>query len=231
MSTTPPLVRVRVWDLPTRVFHWALALCVVGLVVTGNVGGEAMVFHFRLGHAVLALVLFRIVWGLVGGRWSRFRSFLYTPRELLADMRGKGRTSGRLGHSPSGALSVFALLALLTAQVMSGLFSNDEIAFSGPLSHLASNAFVALATLYHATVGKWVLLALVLMHLLAIAYYTRRRHRLVSAMVHGDKELAPSMSSTPASRDDALSRLGALLLLLLCGGLSYYISRLAPPLY
>ena len=228
MSTTPPLVRVRVWDLPTRVFHWALALCLVGLLVTGNVGGEAMVFHFRLGHAVLALLLFRIVWGLVGGRWSRFRSFLYTPRELLADMRGKGRTSGRVGHSPSGALSVFALLALLIAQVMSGLFSNDEIAFSGPLSHLASNAFVALATGYHTSVGKWVLLALVLVHLIAIAYYTRRRHRLVSAMVHGDKELAPA---TPASRDDALSRLGVLLLLLLCGGLSYCISRLAAPLF
>ena len=231
MSITPPLVRVRVWDLPTRVFHWALALCLVGLLVTGNVGGEAMVFHFRLGHAVLALLLFRIVWGLVGGRWSRFRSFLYSPRELLADMRGKGRTPGRVGHSPLGALSVFALLALLAAQVASGLFSNDEIAFSGPLSHLASNGFVALATGYHTSIGKWVLLTLVLVHLIAIAYYTMRRHRLVAAMVHGDKELAPSSSPTPASRDDALSRLGALLLLLLCGGLSYYISLLAAPLY
>lgn len=228
MSATPPLVRVRVWDLPTRVFHWALALCLVGLAVTGNMGGEAMVFHFRLGHAVLALLLFRLAWGLVGGRWSRFRSFIYGPRELIADLCGHAGASERIGHSPAGALSVFALLSILAAQVLSGLFSDDEIAFSGPLSHLASNAFVGLATGYHTKIGKLIVLALVLLHLLAIAYYTWRRHRLVSAMVHGDKELVPT---TPASRDDAFTRLGALLLLLVCGGLSYFISRLAPPLY
>jgi cytochrome b len=227
MSATPPLVRVRVWDLPTRVFHWALALCLVGLIVTGNVGGDAMVLHFRLGHAVLALLLFRLAWGFVGGRWSRFRSFIYGPRALINDIRSRTNSSGRIGHSPAGALSVFAMLAFIAAQVVSGLFSDDEIAFSGPLSHLASNAFVSLATGYHTEIGKLIVLALVLLHLLAIAFYTWRRHRLVSAMVHGDKELTPT---TPASRDDALTRLGALLLLLICAGVSYFISRLASPL-
>lgn len=78
----PPLTTmtqhtVRIWDLPTRIFHWALAACIVALVITAKVGGNAMVWHFRLGYTVLALLVFRAVWGLMGGRWSRFSAFLY----------------------------------------------------------------------------------------------------------------------------------------------------------
>ena len=79
---------VRIWDLPTRIFHWALAACIVALVITANVGGNAMVWHFRLGYTVLALLVFRLVWGLVGGRWSRFSAFLYSPARLLRYLRG-----------------------------------------------------------------------------------------------------------------------------------------------
>ncbi|HEY0202127.1 MAG TPA: cytochrome b/b6 domain-containing protein, partial [Burkholderiaceae bacterium] len=71
------LKTARVWDLPTRIFHWLLAASVIGLVITGNVGDAAMPWHFRLGYAVLSLLLFRLIWGLVGGYWSRFRAFLY----------------------------------------------------------------------------------------------------------------------------------------------------------
>ena len=79
---------VRIWDLPTRLFHWLLALCVIGLVITANVGGNAMVWHFRLGYAVATLLLFRVVWGLVGGHWSRFSSFLYAPASIVRYLKG-----------------------------------------------------------------------------------------------------------------------------------------------
>jgi cytochrome b len=96
--------KVRVWDLPTRLFHWTLACCVVGSVVSAKMGGNAMVWHFRLGYVVAALLLFRVVWGLIGGRWSRFASFIYAPGTLLAYWRGKLGPHGRweVGHSPMG---------------------------------------------------------------------------------------------------------------------------------
>lgn len=220
------LKKVRVWDLPTRVFHWSLALCTLGLAVSGLTGGSAMVWHLRLGYAVLTLLLFRIVWGLVGGRWSRFGSFIYAPRSVINYLRGKGRPEHSVGHSPIGAVSVFAMLAVLMAQVGTGLLSDDEIAFAGPLTSFFSNATVSLATNYHADIGKWLLLVLVVLHIAAITFYLRRKNKLVGAMVHGDKQLR--MAPLP-SRDDAVSRGAALLILSACGALVYWATSLAMP--
>lgn len=214
---------IRIWDLPTRVFHWSLVALIVTQIVTANVGGNAMVWHMRSGYGVIALLLFRLVWGLVGGRWSRFRSFLYTPASVWRYLRG--RLAEPAGHSPLAALSVFALLAALTLQVASGLFSDDEIAFSGPLTALVSSQRVDQATWFHTEVGKFVLIALVLLHVLAIAYYTLvRRKTLVRPMIGGDKLLDPA---TPASRDDARSRVLALVLFAACAGVVAYLVRLA----
>lgn len=205
---------VRIWDLPTRVFHWALFALVVSLVVTGNVGGNAMVWHLRAGYGVLTLLLFRVVWGLVGGRWSRFGSFLFAPSTIWRYVRGKHPEPA--GHSPLGALSVFGLLGALALQASAGLFSDDEIAFSGPLTSLVSSERVAFATWYHTEVGKLIVIALVVLHLAAIAYYTlRKRKKLVPAMVLGDKVLE---AAAEPSRDDALTRTLALVLLGACGG-------------
>src|SRR5262245_58939509 len=103
-----PTLRVRVWDLPTRIFHWALALAVVGQLITGLSG--QLEWHFRIGYLVLALLLFRLVWGLVGGHWSRFGSFMHSPGALRDYLRGQARPDHEVGHSPLGALSVFAML-------------------------------------------------------------------------------------------------------------------------
>lgn len=220
--------RVRVWDLPTRVFHWALVLCVTGLAISGSVGGSAMVWHFRFGYAVLALLLFRITWGLVGGRWSRFAAFLYAPQSLLNYVRGQGKPEHGVGHSPLGALSVFAMLGILIAQVSTGLLSDDEISFAGPLTGFVSNATVSLASNYHTEIGKWLLLGLVVLHIAAILFYLYRKQNLVSPMLHGDKELALAV---PPSRDDALSRIAALLILLACAALAYWVSSLGAPAF
>lgn len=226
MDNTAGLHTVRVWDLPTRFFHWTLALGVVGLGVSGMVGGNAMVWHFRLGHAVLALLLFRLVWGLAGGRWSRFGAFLYAPQSLIGHLKGRGKPEHGVGHSPLGALSVFAMLGILLAQVASGLLSDDEIAFAGPLTGFVSNSVVSLATQYHSDIGKWLLLGLVALHLAAIVFYQRRQHKLVAAMLHGDKALAVKL---PSSRDDMVSRSAALLVMALCAALAWWVSSLEVP--
>jgi cytochrome b len=222
--TNKNLHKVRVWDLPTRFFHWALVACVIGLAITGTVGGNAMVWHFRFGYTVLALLLFRIVWGLVGGRWSRFGAFIYAPQSVINYLKGQGKPEHGVGHSPIGAGSVFAMLGFLVAQVGTGLLSDDEIAFSGPLTRFVSNATVSLSTNYHKNIGKWVLLALVVLHIAAIVYYLSRKHNLVGAMLHGDKEL---VVKAPSSRDDTVSRVAAVLILTICGGVAYWVSTLA----
>lgn len=219
MPATPPpspMHVVRIWDLPTRLFHWALAICFVGLVITGQFGGSAMVWHFRFGYAVLSLLLFRLAWGLVGGHWSRFAQFLYSPRTVWRYLRGQGGSELHAGHNPLGAASVFALLVFLLLQVASGLVSDDEIAASGPLTAWVSSDWVTLATHYHRTLGKPILLGLVVLHLGAILYHLWvKRDNLIRPMLHGDKSLPTPL---PSSRDDLRIRLVAAVLWLACLG-------------
>jgi cytochrome b len=215
--------KIRVWDLPTRVFHWVLLGCIVGLVITGSVGGNAMVWHFRIGLAVLALLLFRLVWGWVGGRWSRFATFIYSPRSIINYLKGDGKPEHSVGHTPAGAGSVFALLGILFAQVASGLISDDEIASAGPLVRFVSGATSNVATNYHTNIGKWIILALVVLHVTAIVFYLWRKQNLIKPMLNGDKQLALAV---PASRDDAASRVAALAIFGVCVAFVVWIGSL-----
>lgn len=208
---------VRVWDLPTRVFHWSLALLVITSVVTVNVGGNAMTWHFRAGYAVIALLGFRLVWGLIGGRWSRFASFIYAPGAVLRYLRGDHRAGDHfeVGHNPLGSLSVFGLLAVLLLQVSTGLFADDEIANSGPLVRFVSGDTSSLATQWHADIGAVIIYVLVGLHVAAIVFYRwRKRLDLVTPMLKGDKLLPPQV---PPSVDNPARRLLAAALLLACG--------------
>lgn len=205
---------IRVWDLPTRLFHWLLAAGVIGLIVTGSVGGNWMNWHLRLGYAVLTLLLFRLIWGFIGGHWSRFGRFIYAPSSLVAYLRGRGQPEHQVGHTPLGALSVFALLLILLAQVGTGLVSDDEISFFGPLVQFVSGETVSLATGYHKDIGKLIILVLIGLHVLAIAYYKwMKRQSLVRPMVTGDKQVPVTV---PSTRDTAGTRLLALVVLSLC---------------
>lgn len=213
---------IRVWDLPTRLFHWTLVLCVVTLIITGNIGGNAMAWHARAGYGVGSLLLFRLIWGFVGGHWSRFRSFVPMPSTLWAYLRGATTTTP--GHNPLGALSVLALLGFLAAQVGTGLLSDDEIAFSGPLTRFVSGNMVSLATTYHKEIGKLILIALVVLHVCAIVFYRfKKGENLVGPMLGGDKLLAEPV---PASRDDGRSRVLALVLLTLCVAVLAWVASL-----
>ena len=216
--------RVRVWDLPTRVFHWLLVACVVLLVITGYVGGDAMQWHARLGYTVLTLLLFRLAWGFIGGHWSRFRSFLYAPSSVLAYLGGRAHPDHLVGHNPLGAGSVFAMLLLLLAQVGTGLVSDDEIAFTGPLNRFVKNSTALAATWYHKAVGQWLVIALVVVHVAAIVYYlVKKRENLVRPMVVGDKNVA---SEARSSRDELATRVIALVLVAACAGLVAWLVSL-----
>ncbi|MGJ7486204.1 cytochrome b/b6 domain-containing protein [Variovorax sp. LT2P21] len=220
------MARTRIWDLPTRLFHGLLALTVTGVLVTGWTG--VMDWHFRLGYAVLALLLFRLVWGFVGGRWSRFAAFIHGPRSVGAYLRGQAHPDHLIGHSPLGALSVFAMLAVLVLQVATGLVADDAITYAGPFAHTVSGAMSGLATGWHAEWGKWVVIALIVLHLAAVLYYAVvRRHRLVAPMITGDK-FFPSTTPVVPSRDGAGSRWLALALFAGCIAVAVWISTIRP---
>lgn len=220
---------LKIWDLPTRLFHWTLAVAVIALIVTAQLGGNWMVWHLRLGYLVLGLLLFRLMWGVLGGHWSRFATFTYGPAALRNHLRGLAPPEHRLGHSPLGALSVFALLLVLCLQVLTGLFSDDAIAFFGPLVHLASADVVQRATHFHTEVGRLLLIALLLLHIAAVLYYQwGRREPLVGAMWHGYKSTDSTQVQYPASKDGWKQRGLAVLLALACAALVGWVVSLAP---
>lgn len=217
------LARTRIWDLPTRLFHALLIFCVIGLVISGEIGGDAMRFHFWLGYGVLTLIFFRLAWGLFGGHWSRFIHFLPKPSTLKAyiqEVRRKQATP-HVGHNPLGALSVLAMLSILLLQVFSGFMSDDEISNAGPWTALIPGDWVEWATEYHGEVGKAVLLTLIGLHVAAVLYYKHiKKDDLISPMLHGDKNVP---EGTPASCDTFSSRLFAIGVLVGC---AYGVYRL-----
>ena len=221
------MVKVRIWDLPTRLFHGALALSVVGLVITGQTGGDAMVWHFRLGYAVLTLLLFRLCWGWVGGHWSRWQQLPLSWRSLQAYRQGLAAQALTAGHNPAGSWSVLAMLCWLAVQVATGLVSDDEIANAGPLTSLVSSATVGAATAWHKGLGKGLLLALVVLHVGAVLWYkVKKKQDLLPAMLHGGKPMTPDV---PASRDDARTRVLAILLVLVCALAVRWLTTLGTP--
>ena len=215
--------RTRVWDLPTRVFHWVVAVAVAAQLATGF--GEVMEWHFRIGYAVLSLLLFREIWGFVGGRWSRFAALAYSPASFMNYLRGRPHRDHLIGHTPLGALSVFAMLAILALQVATGLVADDEATSAGPLTRFVSGATVRLATGWHSLFGNWIVVALVSLHVLAVLFHVVvKRHRLVRPMISGDKLFADGRAEP--SRDDAASRLLALVVFAACAAFAAWIASL-----
>ncbi|PUE09667.1 cytochrome B [Limnohabitans sp. T6-5] len=218
------MVTVRIWDLPTRLFHWALACAVVGLGITGLVGGNVMVWHFRFGYAVFTLLVFRLFWGLLGGRWSRWSTLPLGFRPFTSYLQGRSTPEQLAGHNPLGSLSVLAMLFFLSLQVATGLVSDDEISNSGPFSSLVSSTLVTWATSWHKHWGKLTLIFLVSIHLSAIAWYHWRQHQLLlPAMWHGYKNLEVPVD---ASRDDLPSRVMAALIFTLSVAVVFYLVSL-----
>jgi cytochrome b len=188
LPQAPRKDRVYVWDLPTRASHWSLAAAVALAFVTGFSGGTVMELHAQAGIAVVGLVVFRIVWGLAGSTYARFSSFVRGPAAIRAALKGQWQG---VGHNPLGALSVLGLLSLAALQAATGLFANDDISFNGPLYALVSKETSDACTAFHHR-AMWALLALVALHLAAIAFYVRvKRDNLVLPMLTGWKAEGP----------------------------------------
>lgn len=185
--TTPAADRTLVWDLPTRLFHWLLVALLALQYASGEFQLLPMQWHYWLGYATLALILFRVLWGFAGSQTSRFTHFLRSPRTLLryvADL-ARGRVMRAPGHNPLGGWSVLLMLTMVALQSISGLFTSDDISEEGPLAAHVSDATVALMTRIH-HLNRYALLLLIALHIGAVGlHYTRRNENLVAPMLHG----------------------------------------------
>ena len=222
---------IRVWDLPIRLFHWLLVLCIAGSFISVNLGGNAIQWHAYFGYSILTLLIFRMIWGFVGSTHARFVSFVPTKKAVLDYLQGSSPRV--LGHNPLGALSVFALLFALSVQVTTGLFVDDEIAFQGPFAKYVSSSVVSLFSQIHEA-NQVVIYTLIAIHIAAIWAYKRfKGENLIKPMINGDKEIDPSEEAKylpadlgRASKDGGLQRAFALLLLsVIAITVGYFISR------
>ena len=198
--TTQAARKVRVWDLPVRLFHWVLVALLVALYLTGQYG--RLDLHMKLGQAVLVLVVWRVLWGLFGSETARFHRFLKGPAAAFAYGRSLlgPHALPVVGHNPLGGLMVVALLAVVLVQAGSGLFATDDIVVEGPLYHLVSGKTASfLTTVHHYTIN--VLIALAAIHVAASLFYLLvKKENLIGPMVTGAKPLsaelpAPALAS------------------------------------
>ena len=196
-----PNREIPVWDLPVRLFHWALALCLIGSIVTAQI--EALDLHGRFGVAILILLLFRILWGIVGGEHARFASFVRGPAAVLRYLREMraGTLNKSPGHNPLGGWSVLAMLLVLGVQAGLGLFATDDVFFEGPLAHLVSNETSRTMTSLHHLNANLVV-GLVALHVAAaLAYLLLFRMNLIRPMITGrmalPRDQAPARSAHP----------------------------------
>ena len=208
----PPGVVVRVWDLPTRLFHWLLVLSVVGSFTTGYLGGNAMAWHLRFGYVSFTLLVFRLLWGFCGGHWSRFRSFAYAPAAssaLPAGAEPPRRAPSRRPQSARRGLGVRAARRARRAGRDRPLRRRRD-RDHGPLNRFVTANVASLLTHWHKDFGQRIIMVLVLLHVGAILFYLLRlRRNLVGPMLSGDKVLEPGV---PPAVDSARSRLLALAL-------------------
>ena len=181
---------VLVWDFPTRLFHWLLVILVIFSFVTGNIGGNAMLYHEWSGFTILTLLLFRLAWGFVGNRESRFATFIVGPAAVVRYTATLLRRDSLhyLGHNPLGGWSIIAMLFALWVQAGTGLFANDDIVTEGPLYHWVSKVMSDWLTRVH-KLNKIVIIGLVSIHVLAVLFYLfYKRENLVKSMITGVKE-------------------------------------------
>lgn len=197
--------RLRVWDVPVRVFHWVLVSLIAVSWITVKIGGNAMTYHMWSGYAILALVLFRVVWGFVGSHHARFSDFVYGPRATIAYLRGLLRLDPPFyaGHNPMGGWSVILLLTCVLVQASTGLFANDEIMTEGPLvKHVGTDLSNLITTVHRLNFN--ILLALVCIHVAAALFYLLvKRENLIGAMFTGVKKI-PAQSGYTEQRMTSL---------------------------
>lgn len=219
-AAAPARVEGSIWDVPVRLVHWLLVLLIAFSWWSAENG--QMDWHLRSGLGVLALLVFRLAWGVVGSSTARFASFVRAPGAALAYWRDSSSWRG-IGHNPAGAWSVVGLLTILALQVATGLVSRDtDGGAGGPLVMRVSDALSDVAGDLHET-GFNLLLALVALHVAAIAWYRWKGERLVRAMVTGRGPVPAD--APPLKRGSPLALLASLTL---AAGVTWWVANGAP---
>lgn len=223
---------VKVWDLPTRVFHWVLVLLFAVLWISGTVGGVDVPLpggktlmntdlHMVLGQVVLSLVLYRVLWGLFGSSTARFSSFVRGPGAVFAYLKAvrSGQHPLFAGHNPAGALMIIGMLTVLLLQAGTGLFANDDILSEGPLAAAVGKDLSDSLTGVHGLIAD-ALIALVVIHVSAVVIYRLKGENLVKPMITGYKDRGSLPPGESAPR--MVSPLLALVLLAVSVGVVFW---------
>jgi len=216
-----------VWDLPLRLFHWLLVLSMIASYTTAKLGFDWMQWHFYLGYWTLGLVVFRILWGFFGPRHARFGSFIHRPSAVWLYLRGMfNRESPRtIGHNPVGGLMVLLMLALLAIQATTGLFTTDDVVWSGPYYPAVSSSTASTLSSIH-SLNFNIILGAVGLHIAAIVFYgLYKRQNLVVPMLHGH------LPATLVPEREAISHsqlIKALVISLVAAGFVYWLVAHAP---
>jgi cytochrome b len=191
--------RALVWDLPVRLMHWTLVLAVGGAWATQELEGDWFKYHVWCGYVVLVVAATRVVWGVIGTRHARFTAFVRGPGAVLDYVRGllQRRPVHHAGHNPLGALMVLALLAMLLAQAVTGLFANDQIVSTGPLFGYVTSGTSDRLTTIHKQLFDVLLVAIVLHVCAALVYLFVKHDNLILPMITGRK---PAEQVAPEER-------------------------------
>ncbi len=180
---------VKVWDLPSRIAHWALALSILGSYGTAELDWLTMEWHFYFGYAAITLVIFRVLWGFFGSEHARFRNFVRGPGAVWRYLKSLGdkNSAETTGHSALGGWAVLVLLTATFAQGISGLFNNDEIEWFGPLSEKASSALVDQMSWFHNNFYNVLLITIGVHIIAALLYLLVKKQNLIGPMITGVK--------------------------------------------
>lgn len=199
--------RVRVWDLPTRLFHWLLVLTILSAWVSyeyaEDIGDETLVWHRWNGLAVLVLLVWRFLWGFAGSSTARFASFVRGPTAIFGYLKGlaTGRSAHYLGHNPAGAAMVLALMGIVAVIAALGLFTTDDNDLvGGPLYRLVSSSWNSWSGHWHEELFDALLLPLIVLHVAANALYGLiKKDPLIPAMITGEKPAADYVDEKDAT--------------------------------
>lgn len=204
-------VKLKVWDLPVRLFHWGMLVLLGALWWSAEVG--EMQWHQIFAYCLMVLIVFRLVWGVIGSDTARFSHFVKSPQHVLRYVKQPQLTS--VGHNPLGGYMVVTMMLILSLQLISGLFATDEIFTEGPLYSYVSRDVSSTLTWLH-KMNFNLLLALAAMHILAVVVHSIKGDKLVGAMITGYKHVAEETATELRFR----SNLIALLLVCFFAGLA-----------
>jgi cytochrome b len=215
-----------IWDLPLRLFHWSFAVTILASWYTAEQGADLVEIHIKLGFVAIALLLFRVLWGIIGPKHARFSQFLPSPKKLLNYLRNSNSQKTTPGHNPLGAMMVVLMILLISIQAISGLFINDDVFSSGPYYGSVSNELEKVMRFLHHNTFDFMIGAIGL-HLAAVAYYWRvKKQNLVLPMITGKK------SAEQVGANDAIPHSKIILgfvLAVCCAGFVYWLVVINAP--